>query len=101
MTGNAFQPWEGSQKVTLTLHKRGFQNGYWIGSRLELFYELAEKDRDTYSSQSRESSDNIFLRLIDVCEKSRNLAIEDLKAEFKHIAESVDGVERTEPIREH
>ena len=72
-----------------------------LDPRLELCYKLAEMDRDTYSLQFRESLDKIFLRLIGICEKSRNLAIEDLKAEFKHIAESIDGVERTEPIREY
>jgi len=70
-----------------------------LDPRLEPCYKLAEKERDTYSPQFRESLDKVFLRLIDMCEKSRNLAIEDLKAEFKHIAESIDGVERTEHIR--
>ena len=69
-------------------------------SRLDLCYKLAEKDRNTYSPQYRESLDRVFLRLIDMCEKSRNLAIEDLKAEFKHIAESVSDVEETKLIRE-
>lgn len=71
-----------------------------IDSRLDLCYKLAEKDRNTYSPQYRESLDRVFLRLIDMCEKSRNLVIEDLKAEFKHIAESVSGVEETKLIRE-
>jgi len=71
-----------------------------IDSRLDLCYKLAEKDRNTYSPQYRESLDRVFLRLIDMCEKSRNLAIEDLKAEFKHIAESVSDVEETKLIRE-
>ena len=71
-----------------------------IDPRLELCYELAEKDRDRSSPQYRESLDKVFLRLIDICEKSRNLAIEDLKAECKHIAETMDGVEGTELIRE-
>jgi hypothetical protein len=31
--------------------------------------------------------------------RSRNLAIEDLKAEFKHIAESVSSAERTKPVK--
>ena len=71
-----------------------------IDSRLDLCYKLAEKDRNTYSPQYRESLDRVFLRLIDMCEKSRNLALEDLKAEFKHIAESVSDVEETKLIRE-
>ena len=71
-----------------------------IDPRLDLCYKLAEKDRDTYPPQYRESLDRLFLRLIDMCEKSRNLAIEDLKAEFKHIAESVSGDEGTKLIRE-
>jgi hypothetical protein len=62
-----------------------------IDPRLNLCYKLAEKDRNTYSPQNRESLDRVFLRLIDMCEKSRNLAIEDLKAECKHIAENIDG----------
>jgi hypothetical protein len=70
-----------------------------LDPRLELCYKLAEKDRDTYSLQFRESLDRIFLHLIGICDKSRNLAIEDLTAEFKHFAESIDGVERTEHIR--
>ena len=72
-----------------------------IDPRLDLCYKLAEKDRDTYSPQYRESLDRVFLRLIDMCEKSRSLAIEDLKAEFKHIAESVSVVEQTKPIKEY
>ena len=73
-----------------------------IDPRLDLCYKLAEKDRDTYSPQYRESLDRVFLRLIDMCEKSRNLAIEDLRAEFKHIAESVvsEG-EQTKSIKEY
>lgn len=71
-----------------------------IDPRRDLCYKLAEKDRDTYSPQYRESLDRVFLRLIDMCEKSRNLAIEDLKAEFKHIAESVSDAQGRELIRE-
>lgn len=71
-----------------------------IDPRLDLCYKLAEKDRDTYSPQYRESLDRVFLRLINMCEKSRSLTIEDLKAEFKHIAESISSVEGREPIRE-
>ena len=71
-----------------------------IDPRLDLCYKLAEKDRDTYSPQYRESLDRVFLRLIDMCEKSRNLALEDLKAEFKHIAESVSSSEKTRPVKE-
>jgi hypothetical protein len=70
-----------------------------IDPRLELCYKLAEKDRDTYSPQIRESLDNVFLRLIDMCEKSKSLMIKDLKLEFKYIAESINGIERTEHIR--
>lgn len=70
-----------------------------LDPRLELCYKLAEKDRDTYSPQLRESLDKVFLRLIEMCEKSRSVTMEDLKPEFKHIAESIDGVERTEHIR--
>jgi hypothetical protein len=72
-----------------------------LDPRLELCYKLAEKDRDTYSPQFRESLDKVFLRLIDMCEKSKSLAIEDLKPECKHIAESINGVEWAELIREH
>ena len=72
-----------------------------LDPRLELCYRLAEKDRDTYSPQLSESLDKVFLRLIDMCEKSKNLTIEDLKPEFKHIAESINDVEWTELIREH
>ena len=67
--------------------------------RLELCYKLAEKKRDTYPPHLRESLDNVFLRLIDMCEKSSSVTMEDLKPEFKQIAESIDGVERTEHIR--
>jgi len=70
-----------------------------LDPRLELCYKLAEKDRDTYSPQLRESLDKVFLRLINMCEKSRSLTMEDLKSEFKQIAESIDDVERTEHIR--
>ena len=72
-----------------------------LDPRLDLCYELAEKDRDTYPPHVKESLDKIFLNLIDMCEKSKNLTIEDLKPEFKHIAESINGVEWTELIREH
>jgi hypothetical protein len=70
-----------------------------LDPRLELCYKLAEKDRDTYSPQLRESLDKVFLRLFGICEKNRSITMEDLKPEFKHIAESIDGVERTEHIR--
>ena len=66
-----------------------------IDPRRALCYKLAEKDRDTFSPQYRKSLDKVFLRLIDMCEKSRNLAIEDLQPECKHIAENIDVVERT------
>jgi hypothetical protein len=72
-----------------------------IDPRLELCYKLAKKDRDTFSPQIRESLDKTFLRLIRICEKSRNLAVEDLKAEFKHIIKSIDGVDRKESIKEY
>ena len=72
-----------------------------LDSRLELCYKLAEKDRDTFSPQFRESLDKVFLRLIDICEKTKNLTIEDLKPECKHIAESISGSEWAELIREH
>ena len=55
----------------------------------------------SYSPQFRESLDKNYLRLIGICEKSRNLVIEDLKAEFKHITKSIDGVEGTQPSREY
>lgn len=64
-----------------------------IDPRLDLCYKLAEKDRDAYSPHYRESLDRVFLRLIDLCERSQNLSIEDLKAECKHIAESVRDAE--------
>ena len=64
-----------------------------IDPRLDLCYKLAEKDRDAYSPHYRESLDRVFLRLIDMCERSQNLSIEDLKAECKHIAESVSSAE--------
>ena len=70
-----------------------------IDPRLDLCYKLAEKDRDTYSPQYRESLDRVFLRLIDMCEKSKNLALEDLKEEFKHIAESVSSGEKTRDVK--
>ena len=64
-----------------------------IDPRLDLCYKLAEKDRDAYSPYYRESLDRVFLRLIDMCERSQNLSIEDLEAECKHIAESVSDAE--------
>ena len=72
-----------------------------LDPRLELCYKLAEKDRGTYPPRFRESLDKMFLRLIDMCERSNNLKIEDLKSDFKHIAESIDDVEWTELTREH
>ena len=72
-----------------------------LDPRLELCYRLAEKDRDTFSPQYRESLDKIFLRLISMCEKSKNLTIEDLKPECKHIAESISDVEWAELVSEH
>ena len=70
-----------------------------LDPRLELCYKLAEKERDTYPPHLRKSLDNVFLRLINMCEKSRSVTIEDLKPEFKQIAETIDDVERTEHIR--
>ena len=70
-----------------------------LDPRLELCYELAGKDRDTYSSQSRESLDKIFLDLIDMCEKSKSLTIEDLKPELRHIAESINDYQWTDLTR--
>ena len=61
-----------------------------LDPRLELCYKLAEKDRDTYSPQLRESLDKVFLRLFGICEKNRSITMEDLKPEFKHIAESIN-----------
>ena len=66
-----------------------------LDPRLELCYELAGKDRDTYPPQSRESLDRMFLDLIDVCEKSKNLTLEDLKPELEYIAESINDFEWT------
>ena len=70
-----------------------------IDPRLELCYKLAEKDRNTYSPQLRESLDKVFLHLIDMCEKSDKLKIEDLKSDCRHIAESINDVEWKELIR--
>lgn len=70
-----------------------------IDPQLELCYKLAEKERDTYPPHLRESLDNVFFRLIDMCEKSNSVTLEDLKPEFKQIVESIVGVERTEHIR--
>ena len=70
-----------------------------LDPRLELCYKLAEKDRDTYPPNVRESLDEIFLNLIDMCEKSKDLTIEDLKPEFKHIAESVNEYQWTDLTR--
>ena len=67
---------------------------------LEHCYKLAEKNRDTYSPQSREYLDKMFLDLIDMCEKSKNLTIEDLKPECKHIAESINEYQWTDLTRE-
>ena len=67
--------------------------------RLELCYKLAEKERDTYPLHLRESLDKIFLNFIDMCEKSDKLKIEDLKSDFKHIADSINDVEWTELVR--
>jgi hypothetical protein len=70
-----------------------------LDPRLELCYELAGKDRDTYPPQSRESLDKMFLDLIDMCEKSKNLTIEDLKPELIHIAESIKDYQWTDLTR--
>ena len=70
-----------------------------LDPRLELCYKLAEKDRDTYPPRVRESLDKIFLNFIGMCEKSDKLKIEDLKSDFKHIAESINDVEWTELVR--
>ena len=67
--------------------------------RLKLCYKLAEKERETYPPHLRESLDKIFLNFIYMCEKSDTLKIEDLKSDFKHIAESINDVEWTELIR--
>jgi hypothetical protein len=66
---------------------------------LELCYELAGKDRDTYPPQSRESLDKMFLDLIDLCEKSKNLTLEDLKPELQYIAESINDFGWTELLK--
>jgi hypothetical protein len=68
--------------------------------RLELCYKLAEKNRDTYSPQSREYLDKMFLDLIDMCEKSKNLTIEDLKPELEYIAESINDFRWTELLKD-
>ena len=70
-----------------------------LDPRLELCYRLAEKDRDTFSPQYRESLDKIFLNFIDMCEKSDKLKIEDLKSDFRHIVESINDVEWREIVR--
>ena len=72
-----------------------------LDPRLELCYELAGKDRDTYPLQSRESLDKMFLDLIDMCERSKNLTVEDLKPELEYIAESINDFGWTELVREH
>jgi len=70
-----------------------------LDPRLELCYKLAGKERDTYPPHLRESLDKIFFNLIDTCEKSDKLKIEDLKSDFRHIAESINDVEWTELVR--
>jgi hypothetical protein len=70
-----------------------------LDPRLECCYKLAGKKRDTYPPHLRESLDKIFLNLIDTCEKSDKLNIEDLKSDFRHIAESINDVEWTELLR--
>jgi hypothetical protein len=50
-----------------------------LDPRLELCYKLAEKERDTYPPHLRKSLDEIFLNLILMCEKTKDLTIEDLK----------------------
>jgi DNA-binding transcriptional regulator/RsmH inhibitor MraZ len=72
-----------------------------LDPQLELCYKLAEKERDTYPPHLRESLDKIFLDLILMCEKSKDLTIENLKPQFEHIAESINDVEWTEFIREY
>jgi hypothetical protein len=71
-----------------------------LDPRLELCYKLAEKDRDTCPLQVQESLDKIFLSLINMCEKSKSLTIEDLKPECKHIAESINEYQWTDLTRE-
>ena len=66
---------------------------------LERCYKLAEKERDTYPPHLRESLDKIFLNFIDMCEKSDKLKIEDLKSDFRHIAESINDFEWTKLVR--
>jgi hypothetical protein len=66
---------------------------------LLLCYKLTEKDRDTCPLQVQESLNKIFLNLIDMCEKSKSLTIEDLKPELKHIAESIKDYQWTDLTR--
>jgi hypothetical protein len=93
-----------SQTTALAVQRARFASESTTGAdtlHLELCYKLAEKERDTYPPHLRESLDKIFLNLIDMCEKSKNLTIEDLKPECKHIAESINDVEWTKLVREH
>ena len=71
-----------------------------LDPRLELCYELAGKDRDTYPPQSRKFLDKMFLDLIDMCEKSKNVTIEDLKPELEYIAESINDFGWTELLKD-
>jgi len=67
-----------------------------VDSHLKLCWDLAKRDRKTYSPNVREFLDKIFLNRLDRCEWP-NLKVKELSVDLKHIAQTIDDVQYIGP----
>jgi hypothetical protein len=67
-----------------------------LDSHLRLCWDLAQRDRDSYSPNFREFLDKIFLKRLDKC-NGINWKVEDLMFDLEHLAKAVDEIQYTSP----
>ena len=67
--------------------------------RLEVCWELAERDRDKTPPQFRRELDGIFWHLLNLCDTA-NVNIQELKENLMHIAGLPERVDWSQNIKE-
>jgi len=67
-----------------------------IDSHLRLCWDLAQRDRDSYSPNFKEFLDKIFIKRLDKC-KGINWHVEDLAVDLEKLAQAVDDIRYPKP----
>jgi hypothetical protein len=67
-----------------------------LDSHLRLCWDLAKRDRDSYSPNFREFLDKVFLKRLDKC-NGVTWEVEDLEVDLKNLAQAIDEIQYISP----